>query len=126
MEKILVVDDEIEVTELIEEFLKESGYQVMVAKSKKELLEIIPQFDPGIVLLDIRLPDGDGIEILKEIRSLYPKIEVIMVTGLADRQIALEALQNGAIDYITKPIDLAYLANSVLAKAVERYTSLNS
>lgn len=123
MEKILVVDDEIEVTELIEEFLKESGYQVAVAMSRKEMLEIIPQFKPGIVLLDIRLPDGDGIEILNEIRSQYPEIEVIMVTGLADREIALKALQNGAIDYITKPIDLAYLANSVLVKAIERYTN---
>lgn len=121
MEKILVVDDEIEVTELLEEFLKESGYQVAVASSRDQLFAILPQFRPAIILLDIRLPDGDGIEILKEIKSGYPEVEVIMVTGLADKDIALEALHNGAIDYITKPIDLAYLANSVLVHAIERF-----
>lgn len=121
MEKILVVDDEIEVTELLEEFLKESGYQVAVASSRAQLFEILPQFRPTIILLDIRLPDGDGIDILKEIKSGYPEVEVIMVTGLAEKEVALEALRNGAIDYITKPIDLSYLANSVLVQAIERF-----
>ena len=123
MEKILVVDDEIEVTELLEEFLKESGYEVATAKSRQELLDLIPRFMPGIILLDIRLPDGDGVAILKEIKAGFPEVEVIMVTGLADKAVALEALQNGAIDYITKPIDLAYLANSVLAKAIARFSN---
>lgn len=122
MEKILVVDDEIEVTELLEEFLVQSGYQVATANSKKSAQAKISEFQPGIILLDIKLPDGDGVQFLKEIKASYPNIEIIMITGMADREIALEAIKSGAADYICKPIDLAYLANSVFTKVVTRFT----
>ncbi|MCK9484707.1 MAG: response regulator [Candidatus Marinimicrobia bacterium] len=121
MEKILIVDDEQEVAELLEELLTQFGYATAMAFTKAEAVDRLKDFSPGIVLLDIRLPDGDGISILKEIKATYPAIEVIMITGLADRDIALQALKEGAADYICKPIDLDYLANSVLAKVVTRF-----
>lgn len=121
MEKILIVDDEQEVAELLEELLSQFGYKTTKAFTKAQASEKLKEFAPGIVLLDIRLPDGDGISFLKEIKASQPSTEVIMITGLADREIAMEALREGAADYICKPIDLDYLANSVLAKVVTRF-----
>ena len=118
MEKILIVDDEQEVAELLEEFLSQLGYDTDKAFSKTQAEIELKKYQPGIVLLDIRLPDGDGISFLKEIKASQPEMEVIMITGLADREIAMEALREGAADFICKPIDLDYLANSVLAKVV--------
>jgi DNA-binding NtrC family response regulator len=121
MEKILIVDDEQEVAELLDELLTQLGYETATAYTKNQAATTLKEFKPGIVLLDIRLPDGDGIEFLKEIKATQPQTEVIMITGLADREIAMEALREGAADYICKPIDLDYLANSVLAKVVMRF-----
>jgi DNA-binding NtrC family response regulator len=121
MEKILIVDDEQEVAELLDELLTQLGYETAKAYTKNQAATTLKEFKPGIVLLDIRLPDGDGIEFLKEIKATQPQTEVIMITGLADREIAMEALREGAADYICKPIDLDYLANSVLAKVVMRF-----
>lgn len=123
MEKILIVDDEQEIAELLEEVLEQLGYKTAKAFSKSQATEVLREFEPRIVLLDIRLPDGDGISFLKEIKASQPAVEVIMITGLADRDIAIEALREGAADYICKPIDLDYLANSLLANIVTRYNT---
>ena len=123
MEKILIVDDEKEIAELLEEVLEQLGYKTAMAFSKAQASEVLREFAPRIVLLDIRLPDGDGISFLKEIKANQPAVEVIMITGLADRDIAIEALREGAADYICKPIDLDYLANSLLANIVTRYNT---
>ena len=123
MEKILIVDDEQEIAELLEEVLEQLGYKTAMAFSKAQASEVLREFAPRIVLLDIRLPDGDGISFLKEIKANQPAVEVIMITGLADRDIAIEALREGAADYICKPIDLDYLANSLLANIVTRYNT---
>ena len=123
MEKILIVDDEQEIAELLEEVLEQLGYKTAMAFSKAQASEVLREFEPRIVLLDIRLPDGDGISFLKEIKANHPAVEVIMITGLADRDIAIEALREGAADYICKPIDLDYLANSLLANIVTRYNT---
>ena len=123
MEKILIVDDEQEIAELLEEVLEQLGYKTAMAFSKAQASEVLREFEPRIVLLDIRLPDGDGISFLKEIKASQPAVEVIMITGLADRDIAIEALHEGAADYICKPIDLDYLANSLLANIVTRYNT---
>mgnify|MGYP000966189173 CR=1 FL=1 len=123
MEKILIVDDEQEIAELLEEVLEQLGYKTAMAFSKAQASEVLREFEPRIVLLDIRLPDGDGISFLKEIKASQPAVEVIMIAGLADRDIAIEALREGAADYICKPIDLDYLANSLLANIVTRYNT---
>ncbi len=119
--KILIVDDEQDIVELLDDFLIQKGYDTAKAYTKREASERIDKFKPGIILLDIKLPDGDGIVFLKEIKQKYPNIEVIMITGLADKEIALEALKNGAADYICKPIDLNYLSMSVLSKVISSY-----
>lgn len=119
--KILIVDDEHDIVDLLEDFLLQKGYEVAKAFTQAEAQAQIDAFKPAILLLDIKLPDGDGIEFLKKIRPKYADLGIIMITGLTDKEIALEALQNGASDYITKPIDLNYLSNSVLAKVITGY-----
>ena len=120
--KILIVDDEHDIVELLEDLLLQKGYNVARAFSQAEAREQIENFQPSIILLDIKLPDGDGVDLLKEIKVDHADIDVIMITGLADKEIALSALKNGAADYITKPIDLNYLTNSVLAKVVTGFS----
>lgn len=120
--KILIVDDEHDIVELLEDLLLHKGYNVARAFSQAEAREQIENFKPAIILLDIKLPDGDGVDLLKEIKVDHANIDVIMITGLADKEIALRALKNGAADYITKPIDLNYLTNSVLAKVVTGFS----
>lgn len=120
--KILIVDDEHDIVELLEDFLLQKGYEIAKAYTQAEARAQLEAFKPAIVLLDIKLPDGDGIEFLKQIRPKYENLGIIMITGLADKEIALDALKNGASDYITKPIDLNYLSNSVLAKVVTGFS----
>jgi len=120
--KILIVDDEHDIVELLEDLLLHKGYNIARAFSQAEARDQIEKFKPAIILLDIKLPDGDGVEFLKEIKVDHANIDIIMITGLADKEIALRALKNGAADYITKPIDLNYLTNSVLAKVVSGFS----
>jgi len=120
--KILIVDDEYDIVELLEDLLLHKGYNIARAFSQAEARDQIEKFKPAIILLDIKLPDGDGVEFLKEIKVDHANIDIIMITGLADKEIALRALKNGAADYITKPIDLNYLTNSVLAKVVSGFS----
>lgn len=120
--KILIVDDEHDIVELLEDLLLHKGYNIARAFSQAEARDQIEKFKPAIILLDIKLPDGDGVEFLKEIKVDHANIDIIMITGLADKEIALRALKNGAADYITKPIDLNYLTNSVLANVVSGFS----
>lgn len=120
--KILIVDDEPEIVEILEDLLVQTGYDIAKAYSQAEARIQIREFNPSLLLLDIKLPDGDGVTFLKEIKGNFPKLDVIMITGMADKEIALRAIENGAADYITKPIDLDYLTNSVLAKVITGYS----
>ena len=121
MEKILIVDDEHEIVELLEDFLDQQGYSIAKAYSKKEAIEQVEKFLPSLVLLDIKLPDGGGLDILQDIKDTHPEMEVIMITGLADKEVALESIRRGAADYICKPIDLNYLLTSVLSRVLSAY-----
>jgi len=123
MKKILIVDDEVDIVELLEDFLLAKGYETEKAYRQSQALVKIRDFQPDIILLDIKLPDGDGVDFLKVIKSQMPQVEVIMITGLADKEIALEALKNGAADYICKPIDLNYLSTSVLSRVISSFDS---
>jgi two-component system response regulator AtoC len=118
--KILVVDDEKGMRESIELLLHEE-YDVFLAVSGKQAIEIIKQETIDLVLLDIRLPEIDGIETLKLIKSLDESIEVIMITAVITVGKAVEAIRHGAYDYITKPFDIEALTEQV-AKVIEKRT----
>jgi len=114
MEKILVVDDEVHVLDSLEEFLKTLGYEVHTVTDGPAALNYVREMKPDIVLLDIIMPGMDGFDLLKEIKKIDPLISVIMVTAVADEELAKRALDLGAYDYITKPIDLHHLEEVVM------------
>ena len=89
--------------------LRNEGYGVLGALTSDEGLKLAILSRPDLVLLDIALPGMNGIEVLKRLRSINPTTKVIMVTGNTDPQLAREALQLGAVAYIDKPFDFAYL-----------------
>lgn len=108
-QKILVIDDDELVTTSLKRALNQSGYQVEVALSGKAGLKEIEDSEPDMVLLDIFLGDANGLEVLKKIQGINPDLPVVMITGFADVQTAVNAIKMGAIDFILKPINLDQL-----------------
>jgi len=106
MTQILVVDDEEMIRFAFEEFLKDEGYIPLLAGEAETALEQIKTHDPEIVFLDFRLPDRDGLDLLKEIREIDPKIAVVLMTAFGAMDVAIKAMQWGAYEYLTKPLDL--------------------
>src|SRR5712691_2587212 len=111
--KILVVDDEREVRLVIQEFLTGKGYEVRVASNGLEALAGLETFMPDVVLLDMAMPEMDGLEALKRISASYPSLPVLMVTVNADIETTSKVLQLGAADYVPKPFDLDYLDQAI-------------
>ena len=111
--KILVVDDEPEVRKLMEHFLTDRGYQVRLAANGREGLAAIDSFAPDVVLLDMHMPEMDGLETLKELAVRAPGLPVIMVTVNEDVQTNSQLLQLGAADYVPKPFNLDYLEQAI-------------
>jgi len=115
--KILVVDDNPQIVDIVGTYLRQEGYGVLGALTSDEGLKLAILSRPELVLLDIGLPGTNGIELLKRIRSLSPTTRVIMVTGNSDPVLARETLELGALAYIDKPFDFAYLKR-VIAMAL--------
>ena len=118
LQKILVVDDEPSICHGCKIILSESGYEVDISSSGRDGFEKIRKDSFDLVLLDIRLPDMNGLEILKKINEKKIDICVIIMTGHGTIENAVEAMKNGAFDFITKPFDEKELSKSVL-KAFE-------
>ena len=116
--RILVIDDNPTVVDILGTYLREEGYGVLGALTSDEGLKLAILSRPELVLLDIALPGKNGIELLKRIRSINPTSRVIMVTGNIDAALARKSLELGALAYIDKPFDLAYLKR-VIAMALE-------
>jgi two-component system response regulator HydG len=100
---VLVVDDDDEIRNLCATIVSNIGYVPLVASSGQEARAILSERKPDLVLLDLRLPDGDGTDILKEIKSSYPGTEVIIMTAYGTIRSAVAAMKQGAYHYITKP-----------------------
>ena len=118
MNQILVVDDETAIREVLIEFLSEHGYAATGAENGREALQMVRTIRPQIILLDIAMPGMNGIETLKKLRQECPSAAVIMISGHADNDMALQALDLGAYDFIQKPLDFRYLERTLLAKIV--------
>mgnify|MGYP001565404219 FL=1 len=101
---ILVIDDEPLVRRSLCEFLTLSGYTVSSACNGKEALSLLKEYTADIIITDIKMPEMDGIQLLKHIKKNYPGIAVILMTGYGSIENAVEAVKEGAYDYITKPI----------------------
>lgn len=103
--KLLVVDDQPEVCSLLEEFFSARGYEVERALGGLEALAKIEKNPPAMVLLDVRMPDLDGIEVLRKIREAGPRPPVLMMSGNDDVTVAKRTIELGAVDYVLKPFD---------------------
>lgn len=120
---ILLVDDEQRVLDEIEEFLKDQGYAVRTASHASDAFAILGKHRVDIMIVDIKLPNISGLEILEKVKQKYPEIEVIMISGHGDMSTVIEAMRKGATDYFPKPFRLVDINNSVLR--TKRFITLN-
>ncbi|WP_461211074.1 response regulator [Desulfocurvus sp. DL9XJH121] len=117
--KILVIDDEQPTLQMFKLFLGAYGFEVLTAQSGEEGLELFTSEKPPIVLTDIKMPGMDGLQVLKRIKEIDAQTEVIVITGHGDMDIAIQALNLNATDFINKPIQKADL-DTALRRAQER------
>ena len=103
MIKFLVVDDEKGVSDQLKEFLENRGYKAFATTDGEKALELARNEKPNIVILDIRMPGLSGIDVLRELKKINPKIRVIMLTGYADDTTRNISKELGASNYMTKP-----------------------
>lgn len=130
MTKILLVDDEESIRNMMRMTLELDGYEVSMAEDGPKALELFEKDRPEMVLLDVKMPGMDGIEVLSRIRATDPDTEVIMVTGHGDMDMAVECLRREASNFLTKPISEELLSLSLkrsmekiaLKKKLKRYT----
>jgi len=106
-QRILIVDDEASLRTALFRALDRKGYQVITSATAKEA-ETVSQMDKALdlAIVDLRLPDGDGIELMSKLRALHPNIQVIILTGFATIETAVDATRNGAFHFVTKPCNL--------------------
>ena len=105
MSKILLIEDDISFCKLLEKFLIKKAYDVTIAFSASEARLAIKKESFNLILMDIRLPDFDGIGLMAEFKTSNPEIPVIFMTGYSDVNTAVKAIKNGAADYISKPFN---------------------
>jgi len=105
--RILIADDDAAIRTMLVELLRAEGYETLEAKSGNEVLRTVPAEEPDLLLMDLRMPEQDGIQIMRRLAAQQLKVEnVIMMTAFGTSSAAIEAMHLGAYDYITKPFDL--------------------
>jgi DNA-binding NtrC family response regulator len=115
--RMMLVDDEERFLETTKKLLARKGYDALTATSGSEALEKLMTENVHVVILDVKMPGMDGVDTLKAIKSRYPLVEVIMLTGHATVESAVDGLKSGATDYLMKPADL----DELVKKAEEAF-----
>lgn len=115
--RIMLVDDEERFLSTTAKLLSKKGYDVLTASSGAEALEKLRTHNVHVAVLDVKMPGMDGITTLKEIKRQFPMTEVIMLTGHATIESAIDGLKSGAIDYLMKPADV----DEIILKAEDAY-----
>jgi DNA-binding NtrC family response regulator len=118
LSSILIIDDDDQLRKSFEKLLKEEDYTVICAPSGEAGLERINENRPDVVVLDMRLPGMNGLEVFKTINRIDPKLPVIIMTAYGTTETAIEATKFGAFDYILKPFDIPDMLNTI-KKAME-------
>jgi DNA-binding response OmpR family regulator len=113
--RILVVDDDAAFVGLLSDYLRQSGYDTLTALNGGDGLMLVDLESPDLILLDLRMPGIGGQEVLRRVRMVRPDVPVIIVSGLGDAEGARQTLRRGAVDYLSKPIDLAVLGRAITA-----------
>lgn len=119
MANVLIVEDDVPFCKMLETFLGKKGFQVVTAFSGEEALNKISDGSFDIVLADVRLPEKDGTTVLKEVKAKHTDVQVILMTGYAEVNLAVDAIKMGAFDYISKPVNpekMLQTIQSALAK----------
>ncbi|MFZ5634348.1 MAG: sigma-54-dependent transcriptional regulator [Bacillota bacterium] len=129
--KILIIDDEEHMCWALERAMKQEGYQVLTTTRGRAGLELIREEAPSLVILDLKMPEMDGMEVLKQAKQINPKLPVIMLTAHGTIETAIEAMKIGASDYLAKPFDLDELKmvikqNLVMSQLVNEVNFLRS
>jgi heterodisulfide reductase subunit A2 len=111
---VLVVDDEMVVRDSIKEWLADEGFTVATAESGKEALEQLSAREFNLMLLDVKMPGMDGVEVIRHAKDMHPGLPVVMMTAYATVENAVEAMKIGAMDYLMKPFDIEALTSMVV------------
>lgn len=122
--RVLIVDDVEDIRDILSDRLQAYGYEVLTAIDGEEALEKVEKSSPDLVLLDIQLPGLDGMEVLSRIKRDHPQITVIMITAHGRIQLAVDAMKQGAYDFVEKPFDPDLIRIKV-DNALERHSLLN-
>ena len=117
---ILAVDDDTFSLTMLTELLTMNGFRVMIAEEGRQAMEVFSSSHPDLVITDIRMPNMDGLEVLREVRKLDDIVPVVLVTGHGEMDDALRALRRGAYDFLLKPINPEILINTV-QKGLDHY-----
>lgn len=119
--RILVVDDDKDLADMLVEFLTKLGYQAAAAYGGREGLARFEQGDFQLVILDLQMPDMDGMALLQAIKTIDRRAVALMITGFGTVETAVAAIKAGAYDFIQKPVDLKTL-DVIISRALERHT----
>ena len=104
--KILLVDDEPDVTRILSKRLGRRGYECQAAANGQEAVDAMAQFAFGVIIMDVKMPVMDGMSALQIIHSRWPKTQIILLSVHADMQLAVQAMSEGAFGYLMKPVDI--------------------
>ena len=130
--RVLIVDDESDFLDTLMKRMRKREVDVTGAGSGREALDVLSRDQVDVVLLDVKMPGMDGIQVLREIKRLHPLVEVVMLTGHANIEVAIEGMESGAFDYLIKPMDIddllyklqdAYRRKSIQEEKIRRLQS---
>jgi DNA-binding response OmpR family regulator len=122
--KLLLVDDEAEFLETLVDRLDLRELKTEVAYNGKEALSAVEEEEPDVIVLDVKMPGMDGIEVLKRMKKAYPNVEVVILTGHANERDEQRARELGAFDYLKKPVDLEALLGRIRGAFKQRMNKL--
>ncbi|HBA60944.1 MAG TPA: hypothetical protein DCZ92_09010 [Elusimicrobia bacterium] len=117
---LLVADDDEETRKLLTRFLSSMGYTVISAEDGPAAIELARQRKPDLILLDIFMPGKNGLEVLKELAPELPDTGFMMITGNDDEDVARDCLEHGAFDYVSKPVNLNILGDTIKARLLSQ------
>lgn len=112
-ETVLIIDDEVESTDLLKKYIEGNGYHVLTAHDGVEALDVMEKNDIGIAFCDVVMPNMDGLEFLKKVREINVKVQIIMVTGNPSSYNCVESLANGVCEYLVKPVPREAIMESI-------------
>ncbi len=116
--RILIVDDEKMQRDILQGFLDKQGFQTLTAEGGKEALDLFEKFPVHLVLIDQRMPEMNGDQVIAQMQKIAPLVKIIMITAHGCVDIAVRVMKQGAYDFLEKPVDLAQLLDKI--RAVEQ------